>query len=84
MLQLKCTKAYPNTEFLQVKDHSDGCGAKLEIIIVSDEAFDNVPLIQRHRQVQKVLKDGGFGMDIVHAVTLRTWTVKQWVKSQSK
>lgn len=50
---------------------------------MSDDAFDKVPLIQRHRKVQKVLKDAGFGMDIVHAVTIQAWTKSQWEKKKT-
>ena len=83
VLPTKCEKAFPSTEFLQVIDESDGCGAKLLVTIVSDEAFDKVPLIKRHRHVQKVLKDAGFGMDIVHAVTIQAWTKSQWEKKKN-
>lgn len=47
------------------------------ITIVSDEAFDNVPLIQRHRKVQKVIKDAQFD---IHALTIKAWTVSQYQK----
>ena len=50
---------------------------------MSDEAFDKVPLIQRHRKVQKVLKDAGFGMDVVHAVTIQAYTIAQWEKKKT-
>lgn len=79
----QCANAFPSTEFLDVVDQSDGCGAKLLVTIVSDEAFDKVPLIQRHRKVQKVLKDAGFGMDVVHAVTIQAYTIAQWEKKKT-
>mmetsp|Transcript_15920 Transcript_15920/g.20212 ORF Transcript_15920/g.20212 Transcript_15920/m.20212 type:complete len:100 (-) Transcript_15920:49-348(-) len=82
-VEIQCGKSFPSTEFLQVVDQSDGCGAKLLVTIVSDAAFEKVPLIQRHRKVQKVLKDAGFGMDIVHAVTIQAWTVSQWEKKKN-
>ena len=78
----QCEKSFSPTEFLQVIDQSDGCGAKLVVTIVSDAAFNKVPLIQRHRKVQKVLKDAGFGMDMIHAVTIQAWTVSQWEKKK--
>jgi hypothetical protein len=43
---------------------------------VSD-TFDKVPLIQRHRRVQKTLNEAGFGMDQVHAITIKAWTVQK-------
>lgn len=82
-VQSHCEKAFAPTEFLEVIDQSDGCGAKLLVTIVSDEAFNKVPLIKRHRNVQKVLNDAGFGMDIVHAVTIQAWTVAQWEKKKN-
>mmetsp|Transcript_14194 Transcript_14194/g.17240 ORF Transcript_14194/g.17240 Transcript_14194/m.17240 type:complete len:98 (+) Transcript_14194:94-387(+) len=81
-VKAECQKAFTTTEFLEVIDESDGCGAKLLVTIVSDEAFNKVPLIQRHRKVQKVLKEAGFGMDMIHAITIQAWTVAQWEKKK--
>ena len=63
-------------------DQSDGCGAKLYLIVVSDESFNKVPLLQRHRKIQKVLKEEGLGMDLIHALTIKAWTVAQWEKKR--
>eukprot|EP00979_Chaetoceros_neogracilis_P000440 scaffold107_cov269-Chaetoceros_neogracile.AAC.32 len=63
----------------QVKAVVHGCGQKLLLTIVSD-TFDKVPLIQRHRRVQKTLNEAGFGMDQVHAITIKAWTVQQYKK----
>jgi stress-induced morphogen len=62
-------------------DESDGCGAKLRLTIVSDQ-FDKVPLIQRHRKVQKALDEAGLGMDQIHALTIKAWTVAQYEKKK--
>mmetsp|Transcript_3162 Transcript_3162/g.3664 ORF Transcript_3162/g.3664 Transcript_3162/m.3664 type:complete len:94 (+) Transcript_3162:87-368(+) len=78
----ECELSFAPTEFVECIDQSDGCGAKLLLTIVSDK-FDKVPLIQRHRKVQKTLKDAGFGMDQVHAITIRAWTVEQYKKKQN-
>ena len=63
-------------------DESDGCGAKLRLTVVSD-TFDKVPLIQRHRRVQKALEESGFGMDQIHAITIKAWTVAQYKKKMA-
>ena len=79
---MQCEKSFAPTEFVECIDQSDGCGAKLLLTIVSD-TFDKVPLIKRHRMVQKTLKEAGFGMDQVHAVTIQAWTVAQYKKKQA-
>ena len=63
---------------------TDGCGVKLKLTIVSDAAFQKVPLIQRHRKVQTVLKDAGYGMDVIHALTIQAWTKDQWEKKKNQ
>mmetsp|Transcript_10254 Transcript_10254/g.15379 ORF Transcript_10254/g.15379 Transcript_10254/m.15379 type:complete len:95 (+) Transcript_10254:125-409(+) len=78
-----CETSFAPTEFVQCIDQSDGCGAKLLLTIVSDK-FDKVPLIKRHRQVQKTLDEAGFGMDQIHAITIQAWTVEQYKKKQAK
>lgn len=77
----ECEKKFAPVEFVECIDQSDGCGAKLLLTIVSD-IFVKVPLIQRHRQVQKTLKEAGFGMDQVHAITIQAWTVDQYKKKE--
>ena len=74
---------FDNIEFLSVEDLSDGCGDKFKIIIVSD-VFEGVNLVDRHRMVNGsngVLKNI---MDTVHAMQLKTWTIKQYQKKMNK
>ena len=80
---IQCEKSFAPVEFVECIDQSDGCGAKLLLTIVSD-TFASVPLLQRHRQVQKALKEAGFGMDQVHAITIQAWTVEQYRKKQQQ
>jgi len=70
-------------EFVECIDQSDGCGAKLLLTVVSD-SFANVKLLQRHRQVQKTLQEAGFGMDQVHAITIRAWSVDEYKKKHAQ
>jgi stress-induced morphogen len=66
-----------------VEDHSDSLcdgGAKLVVTVVS-ETFCDVSVIQRHRTIQKILKDRNLMSDI-HALTLNTWTVAQFETKQ--
>eukprot|EP00286_Rhodomonas_abbreviata_P028828 CAMPEP_0181311480 /NCGR_PEP_ID=MMETSP1101-20121128/13159_1 /TAXON_ID=46948 /ORGANISM="Rhodomonas abbreviata, Strain Caron Lab Isolate" /LENGTH=89 /DNA_ID=CAMNT_0023418213 /DNA_START=15 /DNA_END=284 /DNA_ORIENTATION=- len=63
---------------VEVKDLSDGCGAKLDIIVVSDE-FEGKPLLERQRSVHEAIKEE---MKVVHAITMKTKTVKQWEAMQ--
>ena len=67
---------------IEVIDESDGCGAKIQLTIVSP-VFDGLPLIQRHRKVQMTLNEVGLGMDVIHALTIRAWTESQWEKKKA-
>ena len=78
----KCETNFAPVEFVECIDESDGCGAKLRLTIASD-VFDKVPLIQRHRKVQKVLNEAGFGMNEIHAITIKAWTIEQYKKKQA-
>ena len=73
------------TEFaalnVKVVDNSDNhCqgGAKLEVLVVSD-AFESVPLLQRHRKVNACLDE--FMVDI-HALTIKAYTPAQYELKQ--
>lgn len=79
----KCEKHFAPTQFIECIDESDGCGAKLLLTIVSDASFEKVPPLQRHRKIQKVLKDASLGMDLIHALTIQAWTVAQWEKRKA-
>jgi len=57
-----------------VRDFSDGCGAKFDMIVVAS-AFEGKPLLDRHRMVNEALGDN---MAKIHAVTMKTWTPMQW------
>ena len=78
----QCETHFAPTEFIECIDQSGGCGAKLHLTVVSDAAFTKVPIIQRHRKINKVLKDAGLGMDVIHALTIQAWTVAQWEKKR--
>jgi len=39
-----------------VKDVSDGCGYKFEVVVVSSQ-FEGKPLLQRHRLVNEIIID---------------------------
>ena len=64
--------------FLEVSDFSDGCGAKYNVIVVSD-AFADKKLIERHRMVNEALKAE---MPAIHALTMKTYTPQQWAQFQ--
>ena len=74
----QCTEAFAISH-IEVIDFSDGAcsGAKLELIIVSPD-FAKVPLIQRHRKVQALLKEDGLMDEKIHALTIKAWTPEQW------
>ena len=64
---------------LQLKDQSDGCGAKYFLVLVSSK-FDGVSLLDRHRSVNKALETE---MSAIHALTMKTWTPKQYEKKKA-
>lgn len=77
----KVQKQYPNALECKIIDHSDGCGAKLELTVVSD-TFEGMPLLARHREVQNKLKEKGL-FEEIHALQIKAWTGKQWETKKS-
>ena len=73
-------KQYPNALECSIVDHSDGCGAKLELSIVSN-TFEGMPLLKRHREVNNVLKEKGLWEEL-HALQVVAWTEEQWEKKK--
>nr|ADD38252.1 BolA-like protein 2 [Lepeophtheirus salmonis] len=65
---------------LDIVDESDGCGAKYNVVIVSDK-FEGKPLLQRHRLVNSILEEE---LKIIHAFSQKTYTPEQWEKLSSK
>ncbi|KAK7111771.1 uncharacterized protein [Littorina saxatilis] len=62
---------------LEVDDQSDGCGAKYQVLIVSQK-FDGVkPTIKRHRMVHGAIEEE---MKSIHAIQLKTMTPEEWEK----
>lgn len=83
LVKAECEKQFSPIEFIECSSTGGCSGAKIELTIVS-ETFSNVPLIQRHRKVQTVLKNAGYGMDVIHALTIKAWTVEQWEKKKNQ
>jgi acid stress-induced BolA-like protein IbaG/YrbA len=73
---------YPNAIECSIVDHSDGCGAKLELIVVSD-SFEGMMLLKRHREIQNHLKEKGL-FDEIHALQIKAWTPSQWEKKKGE
>lgn len=76
----KVKQQYPNAIECSIVDHSDGCGAKLELTVVSD-SFEGVMLLKRHRAIQNHLKEKGL-FDEIHALQIKAWTPSQWEKKK--
>ena len=68
------------TETCIVEDLSDGCGAKIDIVVVSNK-FDGMGLLDRQRAVHAALEEE---MKTIHAITMKCKTVKQWESMQAK
>mmetsp|Transcript_6642 Transcript_6642/g.12265 ORF Transcript_6642/g.12265 Transcript_6642/m.12265 type:complete len:90 (+) Transcript_6642:210-479(+) len=73
--------AVPDAEHVEVEDQSGGCGGKFLVIVVS-KVFEGMPLLDRHRMVQDSLGDALKGD--IHALTLKTWTPKQYEAKKAK
>ncbi len=76
----KVKQQYPNAIECSIIDHSDGCGAKLELTVVSD-SFEGMMLLKRHREIQNHLKEKGL-FDEIHALQIKAWTPTQWEKKK--
>ena len=79
---MKIKELYPNAIECSIIDHSDGCGAKLELTVVSD-SFDGMMLLKRHREIQNHLKEKGL-FDEIHALQIKAWTGSQWEKKKGE
>ena len=77
---IQVQRQYPNALECKIIDLSDGCGAKLELTIVSN-TFEGMPLIKRHREVQNHLKEKGL-FEEIHALQIKAWTGEQWEKKK--
>ena len=76
----KVKQRYPSALECSIIDHSDGCGAKLELTVVSD-SFEGMMLLKRHREIQNHLKEKGL-FDEIHALQIKAWTPSQWEKKK--
>jgi BolA protein len=66
-------------ETVLVEDFSGGCGAKFDLVVVAKD-FEGKSLLDRQRAVNDALKDV---MAKIHAVTMKTWTPKQYEERKS-
>lgn len=77
--KLRSSQELGDITHLEVVDMSDGCGAKFQTVIVSSK-FEGLPLLQRHRLVNKVLEEE---LKIIHAFQMKTLTPEQWEKTKA-
>ncbi|KAL3809318.1 hypothetical protein ACHAXA_008717 [Cyclostephanos tholiformis] len=75
-------KRYPDALECKIIDHSDGCGAKLELTVVTN-SFEGMPPLKRHREVQTYLKEKGL-FEEIHALQINAWTGDQWEKRRGE
>ena len=64
----------------EVKDNSDGCGLKFEVVIVSSR-FQGKRLLDRHRMVHECLASE---LKAIHAFQQKTYTPEQWTNMNNK
>lgn len=72
-LKDKLTKEL-EADYCEVKDLSDGCGGKFDVVIVAKK-FEGLGLLDRHRLVNNTLKEE---LQKIHAFTQKTLTPAQW------
>jgi len=66
---------------VQVKDLTGG-GDHFQVVVVS-AAFEGKGLIDRHQLVYAALREL-LGNDLIHALSLKTYTPDQWKQMKSK
>merc|ERR1719342_129224 len=62
---------------LEVEDVSDGCGAKYQVLIVSQKFEGVKPTIKRHRMVHAAIEEE---MKSIHAIQFKTMSPDEWEK----
>ena len=67
------------SDFL-LQDKSGGCGQSFLLIVIS-QAFKDVKLLDRQRQVNEILSQE---IQELHALELKTWTPEQWESKKSQ
>jgi stress-induced morphogen len=78
-LEEKLRNSLQDPKIVQVVDLSDcGCGSKFDVFIVANE-FENLPLLQQHRLVNKIIINE---RPHIHALTLKTKSPSSWEKEQ--
>jgi stress-induced morphogen len=73
-------RSFPKSPLIQVDDISGGCGSSFSVMIVS-ELFEGVAPLDRSRLVHTGLGDL---MKSIHALTIKTMTVKAYDAKKAK
>uniref|UniRef100_A0AC34GSA2 Uncharacterized protein n=1 Tax=Panagrolaimus sp. ES5 TaxID=591445 RepID=A0AC34GSA2_9BILA len=76
-LMEKKLKEKLETDIVQVRDLSDGCGDKFDVVVASIK-FKDLGTLARHRLMHKVLEDE---FQHAHAITLHTFSVDEYEKA---
>jgi stress-induced morphogen len=79
-LEEKIRSNLSNVIHVHAVDQSDGCGAKYEILIVSNEFIGKQKLAQ-HRLVHKAIEEE---TKLIHALTIKTKTEADWNKEKEQ
>lgn len=67
-------------EYVKAVDESDGCGAKFNVIVVSESFSGKTPL-QKHRMVHKALAEE---LPHIHAFTQKLYSPADWQQHQEE
>jgi len=70
--------AIPDAQIAVLDPNNDG--HHFEAVVVSP-AFEGMPLVRQHRLVLNALKEE-FASDVVHALSLKTFTPAKWEQSK--
>jgi stress-induced morphogen len=70
----KIQAALPDITKLIVKENGDACSGSYIVVVVS-ASFEGQGPLDRQRRINEIIKDE---IKRLHAITLKTWTPKQW------
>lgn len=72
-------RAELQASYASVVDESDGCGAKLRLVVVSP-VFEGKTILAQHRLVNAAAKDA---LADVHAFNVKTYTPAKWANARA-
>lgn len=78
-IKQKCIDSLGESTIVEcdIEGGGDCGGAKVQLIVVSDTAFDGKPPLKRHRMVNDIFAEE-LQSNEIHAITIKAWTQTQY------